>query len=470
MRAERHAALAWLALSIALVTALVWANMAILGDGFWTLATGRWILAHGALPVRDPFAYASTSGRWIVHMPLCEVAFAWIDAHAGLSAVMLTGAALELGAVLVLWLGSARTLAARAATLPVALWFVYLGAGDLSLRGQLFGDLGFSALLVCLFRIARGARVHPVVPLVLGAVWANTHPSFLLAVGLPVAYAVLSRLDDAGERAALRPLFVFAALVALGTLANPYGPLMHWDVLRLLANRTTARVDLFESPDFHSLLWLAAPASGLAFAWLRLARGRAPRRRSDAALLLGGVVATCWARRYGTLLAGVELAVAGNALSHEVPRRIAERLGARVLLAAAGLEALGALGLLATHVVYPLRDVPVAATACIRELSLSDNVMSPYHWGGYLEYAWDGRRKAFIDGRNQLFDNGAYDDALRLSYLMPGWRTVLDVYEARTVLWERGAPLDVALARSPRWQLVCRGRLADVYVRRRGRP
>ncbi len=456
---------AWFAMSLALVVALVWSNMAILGDGFWTLATGRWILAHHALPTSDPFTYASAPGRWIVHMPLCQVALAWLDAHAGLTLVMVAGTAIEVAAVLVLWLGNARTFLARVATFPLALLLLHAGARDLSVRGQLFGDLGFAVLLLCLVRFARGARVHPAIPLLLGALWANTHPSFLLAIALPVAWLVLSRLDPADERPALRPLLVFTALVGVGTLVNPYGPTLHVDVIRLLFDPTTAGVDLFRSPPFHSLLWLGLIASGLFVAWLRLARGRAPRRRSDAALLLAFVAATCWARRYGTLLAGMELAIAGCALSHEMPAAVSRRLTDRVVLGAAAVEALAA-ALLLTADVSPLRDVPVGAAACIHQHHLPGNVMNPYHWGGYLDYAWNGRPKAFIDGRNQLFDNGAHADSLVLDAAATGWERLLDVYSVRTVLWARGEPLDRTLARQPDWQLVCRGRLANVYVRR----
>lgn len=458
---------AWFAAGIALIAALVWTNMAILGDGFWTLATGRWILAHHALPTGgDPFAYASRPGPWIVHMPLCQVALAWIDLHAGLTAVMLAGAAIEIAAAGVLWLGNARTFAARVGTLPLALWFLYVGAGDLSVRGQLFGDLGFAVLLWCMQRMARGARVHAAVPILLGALWANTHPSFLLAVALPLLWLAVARLDPAGERTPARPVLLFAALAAAGTLMNPYGPMMHVDVARLLMDPTTARVDLFESPDFHSPLWLATVASGLAIAWLRLGHGHAPRQRSDAALLVVFVIATCWARRYGTLLVAVELAVAGAALSRRAPGLLSRHLGNRALLVTAGIEVLAAGALLSTTDVDALRDVPVGATRCIDQLRLPGNVMNPYHWGGYFDYVWHGTRKPFIDGRNQLFGNGAYDDSQTLDSASPGWDRVLDIYKVRTVLWARGTPLDRALARQPGWQIVCRARLADVYVRR----
>ena len=113
----------------------------------------------------------------------------------------------------------------------------------------------------------------------------------------------------------------------------------------------------------------------------------------------------------------------------------------------------------------PWRDVPAVEARLIDELKLPDRVANAYHWGGYLDYAWNGRRKVFVDGRNQLFENGAFEDAQRLSQLVD-WTDVLDRNAINTVLWERGSPLDWALSRSADWLLVRRGRIAVVYTRR----
>jgi hypothetical protein len=114
----------------------------------------------------------------------------------------------------------------------------------------------------------------------------------------------------------------------------------------------------------------------------------------------------------------------------------------------------------------PLRDVPAESAALVERLGLPDHVLNPYHWGGYLDWAWAGRRKVFIDGRGELFSNGVFDDEARIARVAPEAATLLDVYEIRTVLWERGTPLDAALAHDPGWREVHRDRLAVVYVRR----
>jgi hypothetical protein len=135
------------------------------------------------------------------------------------------------------------------------------------------------------------------------------------------------------------------------------------------------------------------------------------------------------------------------------------------LLGLASLQAVGAAVMLSERR-DPFRDVPVLATSAVERLDLPDRVLNPYHWGGYLEWAWAGRRKVFIDGRNQLFSNGVFDDSRAIASVAPQTATLLDIYEIGTVLWEAGTPLDDALAQDPRGRAVRRDHLAVVYVRR----
>jgi hypothetical protein len=113
----------------------------------------------------------------------------------------------------------------------------------------------------------------------------------------------------------------------------------------------------------------------------------------------------------------------------------------------------------------PFRDVPLEEAAMIERLPLPDHVANLYHWGGFLDYAWDGRRKTFVDGRNQLFEGGAFEDERRLAHL-EHWSEILTRYRINTVLWERNSALDVALSQSADWLQVRRGRIAVLYVRR----
>ena len=462
---------AWLGAAIAMLAAIAWHHMEILGDGYWCIAAGDWVLDHRALPDADPFSYVSQKRPWILHMPAFQIGAAWLARHAGIVSVMIACTIAIAAAAAIAWLPHARTPAARAATFPLAVFYLLLDADDLSARGQAFGDLAFAILLAVVHRApppdARGvARLRPyVVPFVLGAAWANLHPSFLLAIAVPIAFGVTSLLDSPEDRRPIAPYFGFALAALVGACVNPYSIVLVLDVAKLASDPTTAYVDLFQSPDFHRGAWLLAPASGLAVVALRTRFGEARGRRADVAVLLLFVGATCLARRYGTLLVAVELAIAGRAASAIDFARVARF--AKPAAIAATIAQLAIVATYARERKDPLFHVPAKAAAVVEERALPDRVMNPYHWGGYLDWAWRGRRKAFVDGRNNLFANGSFEDALRLEALADGWHDVLDAYEVGTVLWESGAPLDRALARHRAWQEVHRDGRAVVYVRRR---
>src|SRR5205814_599846 len=152
------------------------------------------------------------------------------------------------------------------------------------------------------------------------------------------------------------------------TAANPYSVTLVVDVVALWSDPTTAKVDLFSSPDFHDVLWLLAPVTALALAALRARFGDARGRRADAALLFLFAAATCVARRYGTLLVGLEIAIAApivNALPPLPSKARAPLAGLAAVLATVAV-------LFAIEPKDPLRDVPVAAARLVVEKELPD--------------------------------------------------------------------------------------------------
>ncbi len=459
---NRALARAWLLLASAFVAALVWHHMTMRGDSFWSLAGGDWVLSHGSIPERDPFAFASIAAPFVLTMPAFQVGGAWLAAHAGLRAFMLACALATATGTVVLWLASARSFAGRVVSFGLVLFYVELDAEDISARGQSFGDLAFALLLVALFRLRRGRRVPWWCFVLLGVAWANVHPSFLLAVVVPLGFASAELLDPRAERAPVAPFVAASVLAAVGAFATPQPIRLVVDALTLVVDPTTSHVDLFTSPDFRRLLWTLAPASGIALAALRARRGAPRGRASDAALLFAFVAATCIARRYGTLLVALEIAIAGPLLDRELPRLA---FGWRAPLAVLGVAFGAGTAAFALEPKDPFLLVPTGAVAAIDHIHAPDRVINTYYWGGYLEWVWGGRRKVFLDGRNQYFTNGAFDDAHRLEQLA-GWSDVLDAYEARTVLWLRHSPLDDALAADPRWAIAYSDAMAVVYVRR----
>jgi len=473
---ERAAEAAFVLAGMLALAALVWHHMSILGDGFWSVATGRWLLAHHALPHADPYSYASAGSRWTIDSCGRDTLFALITNAAGARGLMIACAFVEWLAITLFWL-RARTPLARLALFPLALFYVQVDAQDLSARGQVFGDLGFVFLMALLARARDGKRVHPLMVVLLAAAWTNLHLSFLITVTLPLAIAAMLLLEPKGARPPPSRFLGMSALAILGTFLNPYGPRYLRFALGIGFDPSTSNLDLFRSPDLHGGMWLLAPAIGLGLVIARGRYGDDRCRRAEQALLLAFIAAACAGRRYSTELVVVEAGIAA-ALLERIDLRASR---ARSLVPA--LQGLASLAVLLFAIPAlseprdPYRDVPVEAAVVAREEHeklvgagvLQSRIVDPLHWGGYLQYAWQGDPTYFVDGRDHLFlfGNGVFDDSTTLWTGGAGWAQLLDTYEAGVVLWVRGTSLDAYLRQDPGWRLVHADRIAVVYVRAR---
>jgi hypothetical protein len=400
-----------------------------------------------------------------LHFPAAQLGFAWLERHVGLGAVLLVATLASVAAQLLVWLTGPRAVRARAVGLVLVLAAIELGADDLCARGQVFADVGFAVLLLLLDRLASGRSVPWFAPVVLSAFWTNFHPSFVLAITLPLAIGAATRLDPPAERAPLGAFLRFSGLAVLGAGLTPYSFLLPIDVMKMAADPSTMKIDLFRSPDFRSPEWLAlVGGTGLLIA-ARSLLGPVTRRRSETLFLVVLLGATCSARRFAGPLMALEVMVVVRLASDLAVPAVILRRRTPLLLVAAALQLLVAVRL-AAEPKEPLAQVPADAVAFVNASGLPDRVWAPYHWGGYLDYVWLGRRRVFIDGRVSLFSsNGVFDDASTIEQLGPGWWSLLDAYEIATAITERGSPLDQALSSTPGWKRVFQGRLAAVHVR-----
>jgi len=248
---------------IAALTALSWRFMDMLGDTFWSIATGRLILELGRFPTVDPFSFTAGDQPWVAHMPAFQVVSAMIAdgasrlggapiAPAGAEHPLPTHALLTLTfvaslvqgiALALLVLPYARTPAKLVLGGVLAAALIGSQQDDLCVRGQVFGDLGFALLLACVTRILDGKAVANWVPVLLGSAWVQFHSSFLLAIVLPLFLCGIEWAEGA-RKDRVRPLLRFGVLSAFGSLINPYSYRLPLDILALARAETTAKIDL----------------------------------------------------------------------------------------------------------------------------------------------------------------------------------------------------------------------------------
>jgi hypothetical protein len=474
-----------LLLALTLVFGFLVAIAQITSYDVWALlAGGRYIALHG-LPETDPFSFTAAGRPWVNHSWLSQLLlYLAYDRLGRVSVILLKGilAAATLGLA---WAPAlARSGSPPAAALATGL--VALAAAPWwHLRPQLFTYLAWAAFLYLYARWRAGAgwALGALVPVM--ALWVNFHAGFALglaALGIWAAGLALERFlaadspGDEPQHPALRPFVMAAGLVALATLANPWG----WRAFVFPLRMTTSRHALGASIDWYSPNFLdpaLAPAL-VAVVLLMLGLAWAPARpRPGEALLLAFLLAASLrsARNLplfllaATPVVAQALATVGAVVVDRWPR--ARALGAGLALA---LLAGGSLGVLAwtrplqrNPFVQELSEAryPVEVVRFVRAHRPPPPLFNAYLWAGYELWALP-EYPVFIDNRFEVYPPAVIDDYLEVTHVDPRWEEALGRWHIRTLLVGRGSALARALEGGPRWVRVFQGREAAIFVRR----
>src|SRR5579863_5076586 len=193
-------------------------------DIYFHIVTGRWILAHGAVPHADLFSFTVPGMPWVVHEWLAEVvmasAYDWLGWHGLVFAAGLAVAA----SIAVFTRAALRSFEPKYALIAVATAFLLL-LPHLLARPHLFA-LPVLVLWVARLIAARDSdRAPPLALAVLMIPWVNLHASFLFGLGFAALLAGEAVLAAPGGRrwAVVRDWGLFMAAAALATLVTPNG-------------------------------------------------------------------------------------------------------------------------------------------------------------------------------------------------------------------------------------------------------
>jgi len=438
------------------------------GDTFWHLATGEWILRHGAVPSVDPFSHTFAGAPWQAHEWLSELVMVLVFRAGGWSglavlfAAAVAGVAMIVAAYLRRWLAPGPLLLALAFALAS-------GAPSLLARPHLLALPLLAAWAVGLITAreeGRGPR-WALLPLML--VWANLHGSFVLGLGLiaPFALEALAR-DWRAPWRVLRQWGLFSLAALAAALVTPHG--LEGLIFPLKVTGMTslpiitewraadfARLGVFEIALLMALffcLWRGARVPAvrllLLLALLHMALQHI-RHQAAFALLAVMLLAEPWARaRDGGEIGGPRKGDWGGPI-------LAIILG--LALAAAGAARL-AVPIARTDGV----NAPISALSAVSPDLARRPVFNEYGFGGYLIFK--GVRP-FIDGRADM-----YGDAFMQVYsamTRPDPRTLKRELQARGVAWTILGPTNPAVAvldASPEWRRLYADRIAVVHVRR----
>ncbi|MFN0121019.1 MAG: hypothetical protein ACKV2V_11005 [Blastocatellia bacterium] len=499
-----------LLLTLAMLLANAWRFLQDSDTG-WHIRAGDLIRRTGAAPRVDTFSHTMPGHEWLAWEWLTEALMSWLHAHyglAGLVAMAMLTLCLSYG-----WL--CRMMIARGADAFIATALTLLGA-MISLPHWLARPhlLSIPLLLLWLWMVEtwrahrgagawRGQLIFALPPLL--AIWANLHGAFAVTLPMLTIYA-LGEILETGWRgnvretlraAATRTWFIAGALCWLATLATPYGIRLYGHLWEYLSDRELlARIDEFQSPDFHTvdgrlieiLLLLAA---------LALGRALTQRRFTEAGLLVFWAHLTLQAQRHAMLAVLVMAPIMATHLT-ALATTMADRVGFRAWRAIRrwyrGIltidRQLNGAGVLIAATVFLLwlgsgrpaaltekllqpqfdnRRLPVKAAdflaAKLSTNELPGNLYAPDQFGGYLLYRFPAQIKVFMDGRSDFYRRGpVFDDYQRISGLAPGWNTLLDRYRVGWMLLRRDSPLSVLAQNSGQWSIIYSDDTAQVLI------
>ena len=200
---------------------------AVLGDPdtYWHIATGRWILAQGAVPHQDVFSFSMPGAPWDPPGWLAEIFIAWLYDHFGWAALVVVTGLCEAGALALLLRVLLRFLAPVHALIAVVLTWALALTHALA-RPHIL-TLPILVLWVAALVSARSEERAPSLWLaLLITLWANLHSSYMLGLvlaALLAGEAVLLAPDWGARLRAMRGWAVFGGASAAAALITPFG-------------------------------------------------------------------------------------------------------------------------------------------------------------------------------------------------------------------------------------------------------
>lgn len=451
----------------------------------WTLRSGEWMLANGALLRADPFTSAPKLLPQVDAQWLAQVVYYGLYTTGGLELVIAgTALAATLAYGLVLAAAAERGRRLRLAcglTLGAyALGFTNLGARAQTLAYPLFGL--FILALARYERLRRTRLLWALPPAML--LWANLHGSWPLGLVL-LACAVLGRAIEQRTARVDRALLGALAGASAAALLTPFGADLFQYLLRI-GGSVVVREVVSEWTPTSLASGLGAPFFG-SLALLGVAALLSPARLSvgeclalavfGSLALSSGRAITWWglllAPGLARLLAGLLPAAGPRRPAREAPALNAALSALLLGLAAGSLPWLKGANPLVPDALRPLvrKEMPAAVADYLRTAAVPGPLFNNGDWGGYFDWAVWPAHQAWVDGRVELYPAWVWADYVSITYPSAEWEALLlrHGFQSLVLSKEQNADLLAEVrARPDAWRPTYEDAQAAVFVRADG--
>jgi hypothetical protein len=439
-------------------------------DLYLHIATGRWILAHGAIPNHDVFSAGGMAGTpWVAHEWLVAVGYALLYDHLGWGGVLAATALVLAIAVGALALNTADRLG------PIGALCAALLAWGLCINHLAARPHTIVLPLVVIWLAAhvdarRNDRAPPLYLIAAMILWANLHGSYLFGLAFTALFAAEAVFEaetiPRARTAALQwSAFLVAGIVA--AVATPHGLRgLLFPIQLVNATSGLETVSEWEPSSFTNnaplILWC------LLLLFVALLYGaRLPVCRLIMFLLL---LYMAFAHRRHTELLGLAAPLlvqdaVGDMLRRSVPSYISNwgalaRPAIGLSIVGAALLAMSIAGFAGCRNVAERSDrfTPVAALNAVATSGITGPVLNGRIFGGYLIFHG---YSPFIDGRIDMFSNEFTARFAALDQL-PG---LLEQYRITWTIFEPSNPRLALMDILPGWSRLYADENAVVHVR-----
>lgn len=440
-------------------------------DSYSHIAMGRWIMAHHAVPIVDPFSQTMRGEPWVAFEWLSEVVYAAayeLGGWVAVVAIAAAAAALSFGILLRFLLREWPPVPALIAVLAA---FVLVSPHILARPHMLALPL-MAAWVASLIRAIDTGHPPPWRMLPLMIVWANLHGSFTFGLAMvgAVAFEALWNASATARARALRQWLLFGGLAIAAACINPYGPEMILVTFRTIAlGHALSNITEWRPQDFTHL----GPFEIIMLGGFALALYRGVKLPPLRILMLLGLLHLSLSQSRHTELLGL----LGPLI---LARPLAEQFGyfsngrsfvdARIAAwspAIAGILLIAATGFAgARNDIVPAANITPARAVTALDLAKNGPILNDYDFGGYLDFIGIS---PFIDGRGELYGpdfNLRYNRALKLEDVSD-FLKLLDDYKFGATMLSPGTPAIGTLDRLPNWQRVYGDDVAVVHIRRK---
>lgn len=445
-------------------------------DLWWHITVGRWILSHGIVPVQDYWNLFGAGMAWRAYSWSNEVVYALVDRHLGLKGLVF----LQLLLAIVM-AGSFQWLFSRIARDS---WFgVLLGSlvavacfGHFSLRPQVVVWIVFAVVLsLCSAIVEEGiSRTRLFLLAACGCVWANSHLTSVLGVGVIALWCIQSNRGEVSWRRAL----VACGAFFIGTLVTPY---IGGEWLTFLSKSghplKFRSIDEFQPATvmqyvtvFPLLLtvFLVVVSNGtrifppvariIAMGGFLLGGLAVIKFLPFAVIVLASGVGEWWYRlQTSPAHAPRDNLSVGLLLLWERSVRLAPETCGAVAFA---LLSLGVVNVVKVwKAPFDEARIPRAAVDFIEHHGLPRPVANDFGSGGYLMYRFstpegspiNPQSLVTVDGRTNVNPPDIWELYQKSFMGRVGWREYLDRSSAQTVMWRQPLPLVALLLESQGW-------------------